>query len=335
MTLHDMAGHLVRQGKGILAADESNTTCNKRFEALGIPATEEMRRAYREILFTTPGIEEFLSGVILYDETIRQSASDGTLFHELLASRGIQVGIKVDGGLDDTSFSDGQVTKGLDGLAGRLKEYKSMSAVFTKWRMVTKVTDTPQNSALQANVKRMAEYARVAQAEGFVPIIEPEVLIDGDHTAAQCENAIVETLTLAFDVIQKTSVDLKGLILKTSMAVSGKKNSARADAQEVAERTMRALKATVPDSVAGVVFLSGGQKPEEATANLNEIARLEPRAWPLTFSFSRALQEPVLALWMGNDSNRAEAQAAFHKRLSLNILADAGGYSKILEEGAL
>ncbi len=334
MTLHDTAVHLVRQGKGILAADESNTTCNKRFEALGIPATVDMRRAYREILFTTPGIEEFLSGVILYDETLRQNASDGTPFHSVLSSKGILTGIKVDGGLDDTMFSDGQVTKGLDGLADRLKEYKSMSAVFTKWRMVTKVTDTPQNSALQENVKRMAEYARVAQAEGFVPIIEPEVLIDGDHTAAQSENAIVETLALSFDALEKAGVPLKEVILKTSMAVSGNKNSARAGAKEVAEGTMRALKATVPAAVAGVVFLSGGQTPEEATANLNEIARLEPHAWPLTFSFSRALQEPVLALWKGNDHNTADAQAAFRKRLSLNALADAGGYSLAMEAGA-
>ena len=334
MTLHEMAQHLVRQGKGILAADESNTTCNKRFETLGIPATEDMRRAYREILFTTPGIEEFLSGVILYDETIRQSASDGTPLHQLLASRGIQVGIKVDGGLDDTTFPDGQVTKGLEGLQGRLQEYKSLSAVFTKWRMVTTVEDTPQNKALQENVTRLAEYARVVQQEGLVPIIEPEVLIDGTHTAAQCENAIVETLSLAFDAMQKASVDLKGLILKTSMAVSGKKNSARASADEVGERTVRALKASVPDAIAGVVFLSGGQTPEEATANLNAIARLEPHPWPLTFSFSRALQEPVLALWKGNNANTPDAQAAFHKRLSLNILADAGGYSPALEQGA-
>lgn len=335
MTLFETAKALVRQGKGILAADESSGTCDKRFAALGIPTTEEMRRTYRELLFTTPGVEEYLSGIILYDETIRQNATDGTPFHELLASKNIMVGIKVDQGLADDSSNPGKLTKGLEGLAERLQEYKSMSAVFTKWRAVANVSDKPGDASVRENASRMAAYAAICHEKGFVPIVEPEVLMDGSHTAAQAEDAMVEVLSVVFDALEAKQVDVRGVILKTSMAVSGKENTERAKPAEVAERTVRALKTAAPETLAGVVFLSGGQTPEEATANLNAIARIEPLPWPVTFSFSRALQAPALQLWKGNPANAAEAQAALIERLSLNIVADAGGYTPGMEESAL
>lgn len=336
MTLHETAKKLVRQGKGILAADESNATCEKRFNAVGIPSTEDMRRAYREMLFTAPGVEKYLSGVILYDETIRQSASDGTPFHELLSAKNILVGIKVDQGLEEDSENPtGKLTKGLDGLAERLQEYKSMSAVFAKWRTVANVTDAPGDRTLRENASRLAEYAAVCHTKNIVPIIEPELVMDGPHTALQAEDALVEVLSVVFDAMDAKGIDLKGIILKTSMAVTGKENPLRAEPSEVAERTVRALRAAVPEKVAGVVFLSGGQSPEEATANLNAIARIEPLPWPVTFSFARALQGPALDAWRGNPDNVTLAQGLLIERLSLNIVADAGGYTKTMEESAL
>jgi fructose-bisphosphate aldolase class I len=336
MTLHDTAKTLVRQGKGILAADESNATCDKRFAALGIPTTEEMRRAYRELLFTATGIEEYLSGIILYDETIRQSAVDGTPFHELLASKDILVGIKVDQGLaEDPANPNGKLTKGLEGLGERLQEYKSMSAVFAKWRAVMSVADKLGDATVRENASRMAAYAALCHEKGFVPIVEPEVLMDGSHTAAQAEDTLVEVLSVVFDALEAKRVDVKGILLKTSMAVTGKDNTLRAEPYEVAARTVRALTNSVPDKLAGIVFLSGGQSPEEATANLNAIARVEPLPWPITFSFSRALQEPALAAWKGDPRSVTDAQAALVERLSLNVAADAGAYSPSLEESAL
>lgn len=336
MTLHETAKALVRQGKGILAADESNATCEKRFNTIGIPCTEDTRRAYREMLFTTPGIERFLSGIILFDETIRQATSEGIPFHEFLSSKKIFVGIKVDQGLEeDPNNPHGKITKGLDGLGERLQEYKSMSAVFAKWRAVANVTDKPGDPSVRENASRLAAYAEICHSKNIVPIIEPEVLMDGPHTAAQAEDALIEVLSVVFDALEAKDIDLKGVILKTSMAVTGKDNPLRAEPSEVAERTVRALKASTPERLAGVVFLSGGQSPEEATANLNAIARIEPLPWPVTFSFARALQGPALDLWKGNADNIAAAQAALLERVSLNIVADAAGYTKQMEEGAL
>ncbi|MFQ5540840.1 MAG: class I fructose-bisphosphate aldolase [Candidatus Paceibacteria bacterium] len=329
--LTETVGALMRQGRGILAADESNKTANKRFEAVGIEPTEENRRRYRELLLTTPGIEKYLSGVILYDETMRQATSDGTLFPQSLVSKDIIPGIKVDEGLED--FNDGgQVTKGLDGLDGRLKEYKSMGARFTKWRAVARVGDGYADPAIMENARRMAEYARVSQENGFVPFVEPEVLIDGAHSAEDTEGALIETVAIVFDALKKEHIELPGVILKTAMAVSGKDAETRAEAGEVAERTVRALKTAVPEEAGGVVFLSGGQAPDEATENFNAIARLEPHPWPITFSFSRALQEPVLDIWRGKDDKKDEAQAVFLMRLSLTVAADAGRYSKDMEQ---
>lgn len=320
---------LMQQGKGILAADESNKTADKRLAAVGVEPNEENRRRYRELLFTTPGIEEYLSGIILFDETLRQSTKEGTTFPELLLDKEILVGIKVDEGLED--YNGGQVTKGLDGLKDRLNEYKQFGASFTKWRAVIRVTPNAKDPALEENAKRLAEYAAIAQEFHMVPMVEPEVLIDGVHSAEDAEGVIIETVATVFDALKTGGVNIPGTILKTSMAVSGKDAAVRADAKEVGERTVRALTTAVPKETGGVVFLSGGQTPQEAAANLNEISRREPHPWDITFSFSRALQEPVLDEWRGLDENLDEAQAVFLKRITLAVAADAGGYSEAME----
>lgn len=327
--LKEIAKKMMTQGKGILAADESTSTANKRFEALGVEQTEENRRRYRELLFSTPGIEEYLSGVILFDETMRQVTSSGTTFPEFLLAKDILVGIKVDEGLED--IPGGQVTKGLEHLRERLNEYKSMGASFTKWRAVARVGDGYADQAIKENAKRFAEYANIVQEFHMVPMVEPEVLMEGTHSAEDAEGAIIESVAIVFDALKESGVSIPGTILKTSMAVSGSDAPDRALPDEVAERTVHALKTAVPDDVGGVVFLSGGQTPEEAAANLNAITRLEPHPWDVTFSFSRALQSPVLEEWRGIDDNVDEAQAIFLKRLSLAVAADAGGYSSSME----
>lgn len=324
---------LMKQGKGILAADESSPTCNKRFNALGIAETETMRRAWRELLFTTPGVEGYISGVILFDETLRQTASNGKLFSELLAEKDILAGIKVDQGLEDVE--GGQVTKGLDTLAERLDEYALMHAAFTKWRAVAKVGDGYGDQVIKENAIRMAEYARLAQSKGFVPIVEPEVLMEGSHSAEDAEGTIIESVAIVFDTLKSASVEIPHVILKTSMAVSGKEAPDRAAATEVGERTVRALKTAVPADVGGVVFLSGGQSPQESCANLNAIARVEPLPWPITFSFSRALQSEAMAEWKGSDESLDEAQSLFLKRVTLAVAADAGAYSPGMESSIL
>jgi fructose-bisphosphate aldolase class I len=331
--LTDVVHALMKQGKGILAADESNTTANKRFNALGIPETEDNRRRWRELLFTTPGVEEYISGVILFDETLRQVASTGRMFSELLAEKDILVGIKVDQGLEDVE--GGQVTKGLDTLATRLDEYALMHAAFTKWRAVAKVGDGYGDQVIKENAKRMAEYAKIAQSKGFVPIVEPEVLMEGTHSAEDAEGALIETVAIAFDALKNASAEIPHLILKTSMAVSGKEAPDRAAPDEVGERTVRALKTSVPENVGGVVFLSGGQSPQESCANLNAIARIEPLPWPITFSFSRALQSEAMSEWKGLEENLDEAQALFLKRITCAVAADAGAYSPGMESSAL
>ena len=333
MTLHNTVATIMRDGKGILAADESVKTAGKRLEAVGVESTSENRRRYRELLFTTPGIEEYLSGIIFYDETLRQSASDGTPFPQLIASKNIIVGIKVDEGLkEDPNFPGGEVTEGLKGLGERLEEYKSFAAQFAKWRAVAKVGVGKDNVALIETVTRMAEYAKICHEKNFIPIIEPEVLMEGEHTAGAMEDTLVAVLAVAFDALKKKSVDLSGVILKTSMAVSGKSAENCAAPTEVAERTTRVLQASVPENLGGIVFLSGGQSPEEATANLNAIAHHEPLPWPLTFSFSRALQGPVLPAWAGKDENISAAQAIFLKRVSLAAAADVGSYTPEMDQ---
>lgn len=335
MKVRDTVRHLMQQGKGILAADESTKSIAERFAALGIVSTEDTRRAYRELLVTTPGASEYLSGVILYDETLRQAMSDGMPFSEYLFARNMLPGIKVDEGIIDDAQFGGGVTKGLDGLPARLAEYVALGATFTKWRATADVGTPPGNPALRENASRLAAYAEAALAENLVPLVEPEVLMQGAHTAAQAEETVREVLATVVDALSARNVDLKNVIVKTSMAVSGSMAPERALPAEVAERTARALTAALPEELGGVVFLSGGQSPEEATANLNAISRIEPLPWEITFSFSRALQNPALETWRGNADNVGDAQSIFLERLSLAVQADAGGYDPRAEEGAL
>lgn len=322
--LHTIANRLVEPKKGILAADESNNTCNKRFEAFGVPQTEEMRRTFRELLLTTPDIEHFVSGVILYDETIRQSTKKGVLFTKLLEKKGILIGIKVDEGLIPMPGSpEEHITQGLNGLPGRLMEYKSMGASFAKWRAAFKISaTTPSDEAIRENAKILARYAKACQDESIVPIIEPEVLLDGPHSIEKSQMVTAKVLKIIFEELPKYFVNLEGIILKTSMVISGSEASIRADSKTVAKFTVSTLVANVPRQVPGVVFLSGGQTPDEATNNLREIAKLEPLPWQLAFSYSRALQNDALRTWATNMAEPRLAQIAFLERLENDSLAD-------------
>lgn len=333
--LHSIALRLVGQtGKGILAADESNNTCNARFAQYGIPENEEMRRLYRQMLFSTPSIEKYVTGVILYDETLRQKTDPetnlkgdtGTAFSKYLTKKGIMSGIKVDEGLVEMPGYPGEtLTQGLNGLPARLSEYKTLGASFAKWRAAFKITaNTPSDEAIRENAKVLARYAKACQDEGIVPIVEPEVLMDGSHNILKSKEITEKVLKILFEELPKYFVALEGLILKTSMVLSGKENGNRADSKEVGRLTVEVLRNTVPKNVAGVVFLSGGQTPEETTDNFREIAKLEPLPWPIAFSFSRALQNNALRIWSGKDENVDEAQDAFLERLQENSLADQG-----------
>lgn len=335
MKVRDTVRQLMHQGTGILAADESTKTITERFVAHGIESTPETRRAYRELLLKTPGVEEYLSGVIFYDETLRDVMSDGTPFPEYLFARNILAGIKVDEGLAHDPQFGGDVTKGLEGLKTRLKEYVALGASFTKWRAVVTVGTPPGAPHVRENASRLAAYAEEVLSEGLVPIVEPEVLMDGAHSAADAEECLTETLSIVVDALNVRDINLSHVILKTAMAVSGTHADVRATSAEVAERTVRALVASVPEEMGGVVFLSGGQSPEEATANLNAIARLEPLPWDITFSFARALQAPTMERWAGKPENVGEAQSIFLERLSHARAADAAGYSPAGEESAL
>ncbi|MEK7530290.1 MAG: class I fructose-bisphosphate aldolase [Patescibacteria group bacterium] len=327
MKLRQVAERLMMQGKGILAADESEKTMTPRLLSRGVESSPETRRRFRELLVTTAGIDEYVSGVIFYDETLRQTLADGTPFADALVAQNILPGIKVDAGLqDDSQFEGGQVTDGLEGLAERLVEYKTMGVRFTKWRSVSHVHDIPGNPAMRENASRLAAYAALVLEAELVPIVEAEVVMSGMHTAAEAESAIVEFLSVVVDALSAKRIDLKNVIFKTSMAVSGAESDFRVPHAEVAERTVRALSAALPEEIGGVVFLSGGQEPDEALANLNAIARLEPLPWPITYSFSRAIQDPVMDTWSGNEDNVGEAQGIFLQRLSLLKLADAAGY---------
>ncbi len=324
--LHTIANRLVEPKKGILAADESTHTCNARFSALGIPETEEARRTWRELLLTTPDLEHFITGVILFDETIRQSTKKGIPFTKYLEKKGILVGIKVDQGLVELpGSSEETVTQGLDGLPGRLQEYKDMGASFAKWRAAFKIgSGIPTDIAIRQNCEILARYAKICQDEGIVPMVEPEVLLDGEHTIEKSKAVTEKVLKVLFEELSKHFVNQKGLILKTSMVISGNKAPIRADAKTVAKFTTEVLKTCVPRDVAGVVFLSGGQTPDEATNNLREIAKLEPLPWQVAFSYSRALQNDALVAWRGNPEHFKEAQLVFLDRLESNSLADQG-----------
>ena len=334
--LSKTAAAMVAKGKGILAADESSGTCEKRFKSVGVECTEESRRTYRGLLFGTPGAEQFLSGVILFDETARQKANDGTPFPDYLARKGVIPGIKVDKGLSEIPFSAGEkVTEGLDGLQKRLKEYFDLGCRFAKWRAVITIgRDIPTHTCLYANAHALARYAAACQEASIVPMIEPEVLLDGSHSAERSEEVLEATLRATYSAIAAYNVSVEHLILKTSMVVSGKDNARQADVDEVAERTVRVLKRTVPAAQPGIVFLSGGQSDEAATAHLNAMAAMKGLPWPLTFSYSRALQNPALKAWRGQAGNASAAQKAFYHRAHMNGLASQGRWKNELEKQA-
>jgi fructose-bisphosphate aldolase, class I len=334
--LSKTAAAMVAKGKGILAADESSGTCETRFKSVGIECTEESRRAYRGLLFTTPGVEQFLSGVILFDETIRQKGADGVPFADYLARKGILPGIKVDKGAHDLALAPGEkVTEGLDGLAQRLAEYFKLGARFAKWRAVITIGDAiPTHACLYANAHALARYSALCQAASIVPIIEPEVLLNGSHTIERCEEVTEATLRATYAALAAHNVAVEHVILKASMVVPGKEASRQAGVDEVAERTLRVLKRTVPAAQPGVVFLSGGQSDVSATAHLNAMAATKGLPWPLTFSYSRALQNPALGTWKGQSANVAAAQRAFHHRAQMNALACQGKWKPELEKQA-
>ena len=334
--LESVAQALVAKGKGILAADESMGTIKRRFDSIKIESNENNRRAYREMLFATQGVEEAISGVILFDETIRTKASDGTPFPELLAKKGIIPGIKVDKGpVDLPEFPGEVVTEGLDGLRGRLKEYKELGAKFAKWRAVITIGDEiPTYTCLQANGHALARYAALCQEAEIVPIVEPEVLLDGNHTIERSQEVTEKTLEITFTELFLQRVRLEGMILKPSMVVSGKDNPRQAGVEEVAERTIQCLKRTVPAAVPGIAFLSGGQSAVSATEHLNAMNKLGPHPWQVSFSYARALQDPALKAWKGEAGNVATAQRIFYHRAKMNSAARSGSYTQQMESAA-
>jgi fructose-bisphosphate aldolase class I len=330
------AAAMVAKGKGILAADESSGTCETRFKSINTACTEESRRSYRGLLFTTPGMENFISGVILYDETIRQKTNEGVLFPDHLAKKGVLPGIKVDTGAKNLALCPGEkVTEGLDGLRERLAAYFKLGARFAKWRAVITIGDgIPTHTCLYANAHALARYAALCQEASIVPMIEPEVLLDGDHSIERCEEVSEATLRATYAALAAHNVSFEHTILKASMVVSGKNCARQAGVDEVAERTVRVLKRTVPAAQPGVVFLSGGQSDVSATAHLNAMASTKGLPWPLTFSYSRALQNPALNAWKGQSGNTGAAQRAFHHRAHMNGLAAQGKWKAELEKQA-
>lgn len=325
---------LAAKGKGILAADESVATITKRFEALNIPSTEDTRRAYRELLVTAPGLNEYIAGVILFEETLNQTASTGQAFPELLNKLGIVPGIKVDKGLvflpNNTTE---QVAQGLDGLNERLQEYKTKGARFAKWRATYTISaTTPSTLAIRANSEGLAAYAAICQANGIVPIVEPEILIDSDHTIERSFEVTENVLHALFHSLFKHKVKLEYIILKPSMVINGKKCADKATAEQVGKATVTALRRTVPAAVPTINFLSGGQSPEEATANLNAMNTIPGNPWNLSYSYARALQDYCMKTWKGDAKNVAAAQKIFLERAKLNTLASTGKYSSSMEK---
>ena len=333
--LERTAKELVTEGKGILAADESMGTIGKRFEAVGIESNEESRRDYREMLFTTPDIGEYLSGVILFDETLRQEASDGRLLPRVLEDQGVIPGIKVDKSTVDMPLSPGEkYTQGLDGLGERLEEYVEMGARFTKWRAVITIGDgIPTRACIEANARALALYAAFCQEAGLVPIVEPEVLIDGTHSIEECDRATEWTLRTTFSALREHNVHLKGMLLKPNMVISGKEAERQAGIEEVARYTVECLLRSVPAAVPGIVFLSGGQTVLQATGHLDAMNRLYPNLpWELSFSYARALQEQPMEIWSGEAGNVEEAQRVFRHRAKMNSAARSGSYSEDMEK---
>ena len=335
--LQSTAQALVAEGKGILAADESTGTIKKRLDSIGVESTENTRRAYRELLFTTEGAEEFISGVILYDETIRQSASDGTPFPKVLESRGIIPGIKVDLGAKPLALTDGEtITEGLDGLRDRLEDYRELGARFAKWRATYSIAaDKPSEYCVWTNAHALARYAALCQEAGLVPIVEPEVLQDGTHTIAESRKATGRVLQAVYTELHDQRLDFRGTLLKPNMVLSGYDASDRASADEVADVTLECFYKHVPAAVPGIVFLSGGQSDEDATAHLNAMNARGPHPWQLSFSYGRALQAPALKSWGGKEENVEAAQRAYYHRAKMNSAARTGMYAPEMEREAV
>jgi fructose-bisphosphate aldolase class I len=333
--LQEIARAIVAEGKGILAADESDGTIKKRFDTIGVESTEENRRAYRDLLFTTEGVEEYISGVILFDETIRQQSADGTPFPQLLESKGIIPGIKVDKGAKPLALAEGEtITEGLDGLRDRLAEYRELGARFTKWRAVISIgKDIPSEYCIWTNAHALARYAALSQEAGLVPIVEPEVLMDGDHTIERSFEVTSRTLHAVFTELRDQRVQPEGILLKPNMVLSGYECPEQASDEEVAEETLRCFRRHVPAAVPGIVFLSGGQSDEQATARLSVMNAIGPHPWQLSFSYGRALQAPALKAWGGE--NVEAAQRAYYHRAKMNSAARTGMYAPEMEREAV
>jgi len=331
-SLSETASYIVSEGKGILAADESNPTCTKRFDSIGVESTEDNRRDYRELLFRSEGMKGNIGGVILFDETIRQNAADGTSLVDVITSQGSLAGIKVDKGLQQIGDSEESLTQGLEGLDERLKEYYELGAKFTKWRAVINIgEDMPSSEAISANMEALADYAKIVQNNNMVPMVEPEVLMDGNHSIDDCFEATSRCLDALFTYLLEKGVDIKGTILKPNMVTSGSNYSDQADVEEVARKTIDCLKAYVPDDLPGVTFLSGGQSDIDATAHLDAMNKIGGFNWKLSFSYGRALQQPALKAWMGKIENSTLAQQALSHRAMMNKLASEGKWDISLE----
>lgn len=331
--LENTVADLIQDSKGILAADESAPTIAKRFSAVGVESTEEKRREYRSLIFSTPGLGDYISGVILYEETLSQNSLDNLPIPELLESQGIVPGIKVDKGKIPLVNAPGdEITVGLDGLEERLQGYRDQGARFAKWRNVYHITDTnPGRLAIEANAEVLARYAAICQSLDIVPIVEPEVLMDGDHTIDRCAEVSEAVLREVFDALHRHGVLLEGMLLKPSMVTPGKSHASKASPEQVAAATLKVFRRVVPAAVPGIVFLSGGQTPDEATRNLNALNQHGPHPWALSFSYGRALQEPAQKAWAGILDNSPAVQEAMHKRAKLNGAARSGDYTPEME----
>ena len=332
-TLEEIANYIVSDGKGILAADESSGTIEKRFKSINVESTEDNRRKYREMLFRSPVMEKAIGGVILFDETLRQKSSDGDYLRNVILDHGSLPGIKVDQGVKEfEGGSDEKITTGLDGLHERCQEYEKLGAKFTKWRAVINVSDEmPSNNCISENMNALAEYALIAQQSNMVPIVEPEVIMDGSHSVERCHEVTNQTLLVLFEMLDKKNVNIKGTLLKPNMVVSGTENNYQAPIEEVAEKTLQCLKSSVPDELPGIVFLSGGQSDLDATAHLDAMNKIGGFKWKLSFSYGRALQQAALKTWAGKDGNLEAAQKAFSHRAVMNMKAAQGQWDKSLE----
>ena len=332
-TLEEIANYIVSDGKGILAADESSGTIEKRFKSINVESTEDNRRKYREMLFRSPVMAEAIGGVILFDETLRQKSGDGDYLRNVILDHGSLPGIKVDQGVKEfEGGSDEKITTGLDGLHERCQEYEKLGAKFTKWRAVINVSDEiPSNNCINENMNALAEYALIAQQNNMVPIVEPEVIMDGSHSVERCHEVTNQTLLVLFEMLDKKNVNIKGTLLKPNMVVSGTENNYQAPIEEVAEKTLQCLKSSVPDELPGIVFLSGGQSDLDATAHLDAMNKIGGFKWKLSFSYGRALQQAALKTWAGEDDNLEAAQKAFSHRAVMNMKAAQGQWDKSLE----